>query len=461
MDDGHALVVRTIREHAGALLRTARRESLCLDDAQDAYQRGLEIFLRRAGSLDPDTAIRWLHVVVRNEAKAVRAARLELVGAEEAELDAWRGEREPDADERVARLDRLSRSAEALERLKPQEATALWLKAQGLSYAEIAQRQNWTYTKVNRALTEGRRAFLRRYAGIEAGEECRRWAPVVTALVRGEATAEQLAAARPHLRRCASCRATVRERRGGRRMPLSGLLPGLSLVQDRLVGWAVRLHGAVEVATASKAAAVAASAAVVIGGGAVTVHEVDRTPARAREASAVAAGTARGLAAGATVTGPRQAGSTARPASRRVTAGGLPPAAGSATATAPARGGAAAPSVRARPDRVVSEFAAARSSSGAEFGEHAAAGAEFAAAAGSGAVGGAGRRALRVGDGGRARRAKPAADAVEPASPPIAAAARPTRNEFSRIPSRPAAGGSASTRREFRSGAATTEFGSG
>jgi hypothetical protein len=58
--DPHDLVVRTIREHASALLRTARRHSLCADDAHDAYQRALEIFLRRASTLEPDTAVRWL-----------------------------------------------------------------------------------------------------------------------------------------------------------------------------------------------------------------------------------------------------------------------------------------------------------------------------------------------------------------------------------------------------------------
>ena len=37
-----------------------------------------------------------------------------------------------------------------------------------LSYVEIAERFGWTYTKVNRALTEGRRRFLRVYAAIES-----------------------------------------------------------------------------------------------------------------------------------------------------------------------------------------------------------------------------------------------------------------------------------------------------
>jgi len=300
MEPSHDLVVRTIREHASALLRTARRHSLCADDAHDAYQRAMEIFLRRAATVDPATVDRWLHVVVKHEAMAVRKARLELVAPEETDLDARPAERETDVDERIARWDRMARSAEALQRLKPQEVTALWLKAQGLSYAEIAERQQWTYTKVNRCLTEGRRAFLRRYAGIEAGEECERWAPVVAALVDGEASADQLAAARPHLRRCAACRATVRELRAAG-PHLAGVLPAAGLavasagaaapgggrvealvralesavvaVQERATAWALKAQMGAEAVTSTKVAA-AASAAVVASGGAVTAVQV-------------------------------------------------------------------------------------------------------------------------------------------------------------------------------------------
>jgi hypothetical protein len=53
------LVVRTVQCHADSLLRLARRHSLCVDDAYDAYQRGLEIFLKHAGRLDPATAASW------------------------------------------------------------------------------------------------------------------------------------------------------------------------------------------------------------------------------------------------------------------------------------------------------------------------------------------------------------------------------------------------------------------
>ena len=57
-------VLETIRVHARTLLNTARRHSLCADDAQDAYQRAIEIFLRRAASLDRATAANWLYTVV-------------------------------------------------------------------------------------------------------------------------------------------------------------------------------------------------------------------------------------------------------------------------------------------------------------------------------------------------------------------------------------------------------------
>jgi hypothetical protein len=44
-------------------MRVARHWSLCRDDALDAYQRALEIYVRRLDSLDPKTEIAWLKVV--------------------------------------------------------------------------------------------------------------------------------------------------------------------------------------------------------------------------------------------------------------------------------------------------------------------------------------------------------------------------------------------------------------
>jgi len=49
-------LLATISAHAVSLLRIARQHSLCADDAQDAYQRALEIYLERLDRVDPATA---------------------------------------------------------------------------------------------------------------------------------------------------------------------------------------------------------------------------------------------------------------------------------------------------------------------------------------------------------------------------------------------------------------------
>jgi RNA polymerase sigma factor (sigma-70 family) len=222
--EAQQLVLDLIAAHADSLLRTARRYSLCADDAQDAYQRGLEILMRHAHRLDADRAGGWLHTVVKREAMAINRSRRRFVGGDEVDLDALETRTSPSPEDRVLGFERVARSAEALQRLKPQEVRALWLKAMGNSYQEICDQTGWTYTKVNRCLAEGRKSFLARYAGIEAGEECRRWAPVLSAIVDGEASAEQMLELRPHLRNCAGCRAALRELRGSS-APLAALFP--------------------------------------------------------------------------------------------------------------------------------------------------------------------------------------------------------------------------------------------
>jgi RNA polymerase sigma factor (sigma-70 family) len=290
--DTQQLVVETISRHADALLRTARRHTACQADAEDAYQRALEIFVKCAHRLDSASAHKWLHTVVKHEAYAVREQRARYVGVdEETALDALDdGRHVASVEERSERFDELTRAAEALGRLKPQEVTALWLKAQGLSYREIAERQGWTYTKVNRCLTEGRKSFLERFADIRSGAECERWLPVLSAVADGEAGAEQLVEVRPHLRNCPGCRAVLAGMRASG-TPVAALLPAGLLVggsggglldrlgelvvgvQERIVAPLVKAQSAVEATSASKVAAVAAASAAALAGGGVAVHE--------------------------------------------------------------------------------------------------------------------------------------------------------------------------------------------
>ncbi|TML09305.1 MAG: sigma-70 family RNA polymerase sigma factor [Actinobacteria bacterium] len=301
--DARELVLRVISQHADSLLRTARRHSLCADDAQDAYQRTMEIFVRRAATLDPELAHKWVHTVCKHEAMAVRAQRQQLVSSDEPDLDREEARHLPSPEEQLVSFDRLRRSAEALQRLKPQELRALWLKAEGFSYAEICEQTGWTHTKVNRCITEGRRAFLTRYARIEGGAECERWLPLLSAIVDGEATPEQLLEIRPHLRNCTACRATVRELHETS-APLAALFPValapaavgehksslFARIYDAVAGGihhraaaaAFKVQAATEAAPTGKLAAIAASAAA-IGSGAVVAHS--RVPSHAAGAA--------------------------------------------------------------------------------------------------------------------------------------------------------------------------------
>jgi RNA polymerase sigma factor (sigma-70 family) len=218
-------VAAVMAAHGRTLLRVANHWSLCHDDALDAYQRGLEIFLKRAHAVDPSTEVAWLKVVIKHEALAIRRSRQDSVGGEDPELDTHPPAAQRSVEELIASGERVSRSAEALRALKPDEARALMLKAEGLSYQEIGERCGWTYTKVNRAITEGRRRFMKVYAAIEAGDECDRFAPILAALADGTATSAQVVEIRPHLRHCMACRATVRELHISRRRRIQLFLP--------------------------------------------------------------------------------------------------------------------------------------------------------------------------------------------------------------------------------------------
>lgn len=296
--EAERLVLDVLRMHADSLLRVARRHSLCLDDAQDAYQRAVEIFLRHAATLEADGAHKWLHTVLKHEAMRIRGGRTRMVSSEDVDFDTHEARDLPDADEQLVRFERTTRSAEALQRLKPQELRALWLKAQGHSYEEIANICSWSYTKVNRCITEGRRSFLDRYADIGSGAECRRWEPVLSAMVDGEAAAKDLTAVRPHLRNCPACRARVRALRESS-LGLAALLPPSALasgglfarlhdvIAERILLSATKLQAGLEAALPGKLAVVAASAAAIAGGG-VAVERVVSPPSRPSAARAVA-----------------------------------------------------------------------------------------------------------------------------------------------------------------------------
>src|SRR6476646_256539 len=116
--------VEIVARHEAALKRTARRYSLDAEDADDAYQRALEIVLTKAPTTDLRELIRWTQTVTKHEELEVRHAREKLLGYQRAR----EGAEDPMAlipaasdgpDEQVERREDIARSREALQALKP------------------------------------------------------------------------------------------------------------------------------------------------------------------------------------------------------------------------------------------------------------------------------------------------------------------------------------------------------
>ena len=285
-----------LQRHGATIMATARRHAATPEDAEDAYQRGVEILLTKAPTTAEDELVPWLRTVVKHEAWALRRQRQRAAPmADDGEVPDPPSEGALTHDQ-AERLDRLRLGAEAMRQLKPQEVRALLLKAEGYSYKQIQDITGWTYTKVNRCLTEGRRAFLERVAGIEAGSECERLSPLLSKLVDGEAEPQDLTKLRPHLRTCLTCRAALREYRSAPAtaaalVPVAalapagrGLLDAPARMAETFAGWSQKAHNAVEMASAQKIAAVAASTAVIAGGGAATVKQIEKEIRAPRQA---------------------------------------------------------------------------------------------------------------------------------------------------------------------------------
>jgi RNA polymerase sigma factor (sigma-70 family) len=235
--------VELIRRHERALRRTARRYSLCADDAEDAQQRALEILLTKAPTSDQQELIRWMQTVTKHEALAVRRNRERSLGtptssSRDSDAD-WvqliPSEKDGPADA-AERRERIGRAREALKALKPQELRALTLLAEGYSYAEIGELTGWTYTKVNRCLAEGRGRFKAVLNSIEEGHRCDELAPALSAFVDGEASSRLTAQLLAHLSECSHCRAKMRAYRAAPRAAaaLAPTLPAARSLTERL-----------------------------------------------------------------------------------------------------------------------------------------------------------------------------------------------------------------------------------
>ncbi|HEX2707786.1 MAG TPA: sigma-70 family RNA polymerase sigma factor [Solirubrobacterales bacterium] len=166
-DEVRELAAKLYREKRPYLLSIARHNAIGDADAEEALQEAFASFIRR---FDPDAGappMAWLTLTLKRQCwRQRREAHLDRQLGQEAE----RGGEElgsvlesiPSAafelEQRVAERDDARRR---IGRLKPDQRIALGFFAAGFSYREIAGRRGWTYTKVNRCVSEGRAALRR------------------------------------------------------------------------------------------------------------------------------------------------------------------------------------------------------------------------------------------------------------------------------------------------------------
>lgn len=276
----HALATEIARTHGDALMRTARRFAGDPDDAHDAYQRALELLLEHAATIDRAKVLPWMQIVVRREASALRRRHDRHAPFDVDTVDLHHAS--DHTDEQLSRIDLAQRAGEALAALKETEAQALCLRAQGLSYDEIAETYGWSYTKVNRAVSEGRKAFVDHYLGAERGDVCDDTGARIGQYLAGELRTRDHARLRAHLVRCSACRAQLHAERGADRA-LQALLPPVlgaaatnrGALHDHVLGPLAdlvgRLSPAADHALGAKLGVVAVSTVALAGGG-VTIE---------------------------------------------------------------------------------------------------------------------------------------------------------------------------------------------
>jgi RNA polymerase sigma factor (sigma-70 family) len=145
------------------LLRHVHFHSERDQDAEDALADACVQFLRYYdGPADGRDALRWILLVTKRCAWEIarrRRRRREgdfLSVSSEGVLDEDLVAGLDGPAELVERAEETERVLEAIERLAPDERTALILFGLGCSYEEIARLRSWSLAKVNRRLNDGR-----------------------------------------------------------------------------------------------------------------------------------------------------------------------------------------------------------------------------------------------------------------------------------------------------------------
>ncbi|MGD9696603.1 MAG: RNA polymerase sigma factor [Thermoleophilia bacterium] len=281
------------------LIRFAARYTHSLQDAEDAYQRSMEIALTRAPVTEERRFMAWLHIVLRNEAIDIaRRRRRERLGVE-ADVAETASETLVDAvavDAVAEWRERYHSIRDGLASLTEAQRICLILQCAGASYERIVEITGYSLRKVERSVLEGRANLHTWEIRVAAGEVCEKLIALIGRVAGGEARVGERMAVSRHVRHCGPCRAMLRGHREANGW-LAALAPLALLADESLAGatldpspalaWWDRLAGgatmrmgnavqmAMELPGAALAKVGAGTAAVVVAGAAGTPMVVD------------------------------------------------------------------------------------------------------------------------------------------------------------------------------------------
>ncbi len=149
--------------HRHNLLLVARLHSSSADDAEEALQDALILFIENYDPASGAPPLAWLTLTLKRRCWAIakRAGRekqrIRELGRERDRQSSIEALARPEAVVEKRELAMLRRRH--LAELKRDERRALVLMGLGYSYREICAMTGWTYTKVNRCIREGRAAL--------------------------------------------------------------------------------------------------------------------------------------------------------------------------------------------------------------------------------------------------------------------------------------------------------------
>ncbi len=202
---------------APGLIRYAARFTRSIEDAEDAYQRSMEIALTRAPVIDAAGFSSWLHVVIKNEAMAIADARRRELPMTDRDLEASVTRDRataPDGPDAVMEWrERYRAIHDAMCGLTHPQRTCLMLRSAGLSRPEIAAITGYSERKIHRSIIEARSRLHAWEIRMAAGAECERAGELIDMTMDDRATRRERRALSRHLHHCHACRLRYRGRR--------------------------------------------------------------------------------------------------------------------------------------------------------------------------------------------------------------------------------------------------------